>query len=252
MIRRLRPAAPAAVALALAATLLAACGSSAPPAPPTSQGIVQNRPVPDVPLLDAEGRTVSLASYRGKYVVMAPFLTLCQEECPLVAGAYFALEKDVAAAGLGKRVVFLTVSVDPWRDTPARLAAYARRFGADWTMLTGSQAQLKRFWSFFGVWFQKVPEPSPPGTDWLTGRTLTMDVDHTDGYILIDTAGHERFLDANAVNLHGVLRPDLKAQLDGPGLANLNQQTGPSWTIGDALSSLSWMVGREIPPSAGG
>ena len=117
------------------------------------------------------------------------------------------------AAGLGKRVVFLTVSVDPWRDTPARLRAYAKEFGANWPMLTGSLPMLKRFWSFFGVYFQKVPEEPPPNLDWWTGQPLTMDVNHTDGFILLDAQGHERFIDANAPNLHGKLRADLKKLL---------------------------------------
>jgi len=235
------------VSLIVLAGLLASCGSSAPSPPSASQGLVQDRVVPIVPLVNMSGQVTSLAAFRGKDVVMAPFLTLCQDECPLVAGAFLIMEQDVRAAGLGRRVVFLTVSVDPWRDSPARLRAYAKKFGANWPMLTGSLPTLKRFWSFFGVYFQKVPEEPPPNLDWWTGQPLTMDVDHTDGFILLDAQGHERFIDANAPNLHGKLRADLKKLLNAEGLKNLSNPKGITWTLQDALAALSWLVGRNIP-----
>ena len=74
-----------------------------------------------------------------------------------------------------------------------------------------------------------------------------MDVDHTDGFILLDAQGHERFIDANAPNLHGKLRADLKKLLNAEGLKNLSNPKGITWTLQDALAALSWMVGRNIP-----
>ena len=38
-----------------------------------------------------QGKAVSLAALRGKVVVLAPFLSLCQDECPLVTGAFISL-----------------------------------------------------------------------------------------------------------------------------------------------------------------
>ena len=236
------------IALLCASTLLAACGSSGDPAPPpASQGIVQDRPIPDVPLISSSGAATSLAAYRGKYVVMAPFLTLCQDECPLVTGAFIALQRDVEAAGLGKKVVFMEITVDPGRDTPARLAAYSKEFGADWPLLTGTPANLDALWKFLGVSVQIVPEEQPAKSDWLTGKPLTYDVDHTDGYFLIDPAGHERFSDSNPPDLQGRLDKKLTNLLNGGGLENLDHQADPNWTLSDALSSVSWLVGQNIP-----
>ena len=146
---------------------------------------------------------MSLAALRGKVVVLAPFLSLCQDECPLVTGAFISLQRDLRAAGLAHRVVFVEATVDPGRDTVARLAAYQREFGADWDLWTGTPANVAAFWKPFGVEYQIVPEEQPPKTDWFTGTPLTYDVDHTDGYILIDAAGRERFVDATAPNLKG-------------------------------------------------
>ena len=37
----------------------------------------------------------------------------------------------------------------------------------------GRPAVIERIWRYFGVWYQRTGEDRPPGTDWLTGRTLT-------------------------------------------------------------------------------
>jgi len=232
-------------------TLAAACGSDAPGAPATGQGLVLNRPTPQhVALVDQRGRTVSLAGLRGKVVVLAPFLSLCQDECPLVTGAFLALERDLRAAGLADRVVFVEATVDPGRDTVARLAAYQREFGADWELWTGSPAAVAAFWHPFGVASQKVPEDTPPKIDWWTGQPLTYDVVHTDGYILIGPNGRERFVDASAPDMAGRLGHTLTSLLDDGGLHDLRHPEGPAWTVDDALASISWLVGKPISASA--
>ena len=178
---------------------------------------------------------------------MAPFLSLCQDECPLVTGAFISLQRDVRSAGLGNRVVFMDISVDPGRDTPSRLTAYSKEFGADWVMLTGTPADLHALWKFFGVYVQIVSEDQPPKLDWWTGTPLTYDVNHSDGYFLIDPAGHQRFSDSNPPNLHGHLSKGLAGLLNRGGLKNLEDQSSPNWTLNEALASISWLVGRTIP-----
>jgi cytochrome oxidase Cu insertion factor (SCO1/SenC/PrrC family) len=181
---------------------------------------------------------------------MAPFLTLCQDECPLVTGAFIALQHDVRAAGLVNKVVFMEITVDPGRDTPARLAAYSKEFGADWVLATGTPANLDALWKFLGVSVQIVPEELPAKIDWYTGKPLTYDVNHTDGYFLIDGSGHERFSDSTPPNLHGQLDKKLTGLLNAGGLKNLDEQSAPNWTLAQALSSIGWLVGRSIPSIA--
>ena len=72
----------------------------------------------------------SLAAMRGQVVVLAGFLTLCQETCPLTTGNLLVMGRAVTAAGLGRRVRFAELTVDPGRDTPARLRAYRALVGA--------------------------------------------------------------------------------------------------------------------------
>jgi protein SCO1/2 len=189
---------------------------------------------------------VDLAALRGKVVVLAPFLTLCQDECPLITGAFISLQRDLRAAGLAGRVVFVEATVDPGRDSVARLAAYQREFGADWDLWTGTPAAVAALWKPFGVEYQIVPEEPPAKIDWFTGLPLAYDVDHTDGYILIDPRGRERFVDAGAPSLHG-LNHKLTSLLNAGGVRNLHHPQQPSWTTADALASLSWILGTNVP-----
>jgi len=109
---------------------MAGCGgSTGAPGPPSAYlGTVVDRPVPagiaDLPLTTDAGRPTSLGAWHGQVVVLADFLTLCQGTCPLTTGNLLVMDRAVMAAGLGRRVRFAELTVDPERDTPARLRAY--------------------------------------------------------------------------------------------------------------------------------
>jgi cytochrome oxidase Cu insertion factor (SCO1/SenC/PrrC family) len=242
-------AALAGLAVLTLALSLCACGGP-PVAPSASFGTIfpTARPVPTTPLLNQDGQKMSLASFRGRYIVLAPFLTLCQEECPLTTGAFQDMQASVDKAGLGDKVAFVEVTVDPGRDTPARLSAYKRRFGVDWALLTGTSANINAFWKPFGVWYQKVPEEKPAEVDWWTGKPLTYDVDHDDGFILINRSGDERFITLDIPDLHGKLAVQLRSLLDSQGLQYLDHGApGQDYTVPQALAALSWMMGRQLP-----
>jgi protein SCO1/2 len=114
--------------------------------------------------VNQDGHALTLGSFRGKYVVLAQFLTLCQEDCPLTTRVFQVLQASVEHAGLGRHVAFIEATIDPQRDSPARLRAYQTEFGADWTLLTGSAAHVTAFWRRFGIYYQKVPEGPPPAS----------------------------------------------------------------------------------------
>jgi cytochrome oxidase Cu insertion factor (SCO1/SenC/PrrC family) len=241
----------ASVVLAVGALLLAGCSSSSLPAtPPASQGIVQNRAVPSIPMVNQNGVPTTLAAFRGKTVVLAPMLTLCQEVCPLTTQNLALMQRAVKQAGLSGKVAIVEYSVDPDRDTPARLAAYAKLAGADWTLLTGTQANVTAMNSFFYVEAQKVAEASPPQLDWWTHQPLTYDVNHSDGFFIIDPSGHERFATAATPDVTSHKLPAaLNAMLDTQGEQNLNDPgiNGQTWTVSQALSDLGWVVHQTIP-----
>ena len=203
----------------------------------------------DLPLTDDAGQTTSLGAYKGKYVVLTDFLTLCQDVCPITSANFAQMVVAVKAAGLADRVQFVELTVDPERDTPTRLHAYRELFHApvNWSLLTASPNVVAQIWKYFGAWYQKASETDPPGIDWLTGKPLTYDVDHQDVLVFLDADGRERFAVAGLPNTASVLPPTLYTFLDDQGRTHLLHPEPDAWTIQQALSVLSWLVDRSGP-----
>ena len=92
--------------------------------------------VPNFRLIDAQGKSAPLSAMRGKWIVLAPSMTLCREVCPMTTGVLQELKSTLARDGIGDAVDVVETTVDPWRDSPTRLRAYRHRFGADFTLHT--------------------------------------------------------------------------------------------------------------------
>jgi protein SCO1 len=259
MVRR-RPALLAGALAAVAVGLSGCGGGPGVPGPPSAYlGTVMDKPVPesvaDLPLTTDTGQSTSLAALHGQVVVLADFLTLCQETCPLTTGNLLMMDREATAAGLARRVRFVELTVDPGRDTPSRLRAYRRLVGApaNWSLLTGSPAVIERIWRYFGVWYQQVAEGKPAGVDWLTGRPLTYDVSHQDALLYLDASGRERFAVVGSPNATGALiAPALRRFLSAQGRADLSHPDPSTWTVAEALSPVAWLTGRPIRPAGGG
>jgi protein SCO1/2 len=209
--------------------------------------------VPDalrhLPLVNQDGKTVDLASWPGKTVLLVPFLSLCQDVCPLITGNLVVAEQSLRDDRAASKVRIVELTVDPGRDTPARLAAYAKLTDATWQLVTEPAAELRRLAKFFGFTYQKVPEGEPGARDWWTGKPLTYDVDHSDNYFVIDPSGTERVVQDAAPDFHGKLNPKLNNFLDGLGRLHLVQPAQPNWTPTDLLRALAVSVGTSLPPS---
>lgn len=246
--------------LVVCGLVLAACGSgSAAPGPPSADlGTMIDKPVPgrvaDLPLIDDRGRPVTLSALRGRIVVLADFMTLCQETCPLTTGNLLEMDRALTKAGLAEHVDLVELTVDPKRDTPSRLTAYRKLVGApaNWRLLTGSPATVSSLWRYFGIWYQRVPEGSPPGVDWLTGRRLNYDVAHEDALIYLDAAGRERFIVVGAPNAtRSPIAPALKKFLSRQGRSNLAHPDASTWTAREALTPIAWLARRPIQLATG-
>jgi protein SCO1/2 len=218
---------------------------------PLAVGTALQRPraLPSVSLIDDHGKPTSLSQWRGKWVVLAPSMTLCHEVCPMTTATLNQLAAQLRRAGLSKQVAVVEATVDPWRDTPARLRAYRRLSHADFALLTGSQASIARLWKFFGVYYHRVPQGKPPDTDWLTGKPETFDVQHTDAVFLIDPAGQERILDEGMPQVTGQLPQPLRRILNDVGRHNLTHPQF-AWTAAEIVGDLYYLMNRDLPASA--
>jgi protein SCO1/2 len=244
----------AALAALVAASVLAACSGGAPGVPPAAVGDPLHRAVPTsilhLPLTDQDNRSVTLDSWPGRVVLLVPSLTLCQDVCPFTTGVLNQVDAALRLEGAGSKVEIVELSVDPARDTPTRLAAYAQLTGARFTLVTESAADLATIARFFGFSYQKVPEDNPPSLDWLTGQPLTYDVDHSDGYVILNAGRAEIFANGAAPSYGGPLNPKLEQFLSPLGHLHQKHPPRPSYTDVDVLEALSWALGQSIPPAS--
>jgi protein SCO1/2 len=115
----------------------------------------EGEPVPNVSLVDQDGRTREFASFRGSPVLVTFIYTKCPLPtfCPLM-DRHFATIQQKLKADAGFDVQLVSVSFDPVTDTPEVLKAHAAALGADpkvWTFFTGDRDEIDRWASRFGV-----------------------------------------------------------------------------------------------------
>jgi len=109
----------------------------------------------DAPLKDQDGRDLRLKSdLLGKRVTVVNFVyTTCTTVCPVSSATLAALQSRLGPR-LDDRVQLVSITVDPQRDTPARLKEYAAKYGASasWRWLTGRKADVDLALKGFGAY----------------------------------------------------------------------------------------------------
>jgi protein SCO1/2 len=125
--------------------------AQAPPAPLVAIG----ETVPDFTLTDQANRPVTLSALRGKVVAVNFIYTNCAlpQFCFRLASHFGVLQRHFGPR-MGQDLILLTVTFDPVRDQPERLAEYSKQWNADasnWHFLTGAVPDVRRVCSLFGV-----------------------------------------------------------------------------------------------------
>jgi len=127
--------------------------AQAAPANPGLVGTVIAQPVAaaDFSLVDQRGTLFRMSSARGRVVVLSFIYTHCADLCP-----YVTIKLKAARSLLGPdadKVVFVAITTDPQRDTPAVIARYSKEAGLydSWHFLTGSIEALQKVWASYGV-----------------------------------------------------------------------------------------------------
>jgi len=134
---------------------------------------------PGFVLVDQRGHRLSLANLRGKVLALSFVFTSCSDTCPIVTAKLADIQRRLGSE-FGRRVHFMSISVDPLTDTPERLRAYASKFNADipgWSFLTGTPAQIEDVVRRFGAYARRAEDGA---------------VDHLNLTSLIDSRGRLR------------------------------------------------------------
>ena len=101
---------------------------------------------PNVELTTQDGKKVRFYDdlIKGKVVAIELMYTNCRYSCPLETARLVQLQK-LLAERMGKDVFFYSITIEPQRDTPEVLKAYAEKYhvGPGWTFLTGKEADIK-------------------------------------------------------------------------------------------------------------
>ena len=164
-------------------TVVAGAGSSGPRTDPAADDPVEFGPLPDFQLVSERGTEVTLATLRGRPLVVAALFTSCSGPCPRLARSLEQLQDELR----GTDVLLVAVSVDPQTDTPDVLSRYARTHGAEperWIFLTGEEQQVHQL--VRQGFYLAVERAAPGAADGSQGVT------HDTRLLAVDRAGQRR------------------------------------------------------------
>jgi protein SCO1 len=132
---------------------------------------------PNVPLTTQDGKVVHLYDdlLKDKVVAIDLIYTHCQFSCPLET-ARLAQVQRLLGDRVGKEIFFYSITLDPRRDTPEVLKAYADKYhvGPGWLFLTGSPDDIKLVARKLGLYFD-APSSTRDGhtPDLMIGNVAT-------------------------------------------------------------------------------
>jgi protein SCO1/2 len=155
------PSPPLLAALAAAALALTGCEAAAPRREPPLAGAAIGG---DFALTSSTGKTVRWSDFAGKYRIVYFGYTFCPDICPtdmqrIAQGLKLLKQKDAAKAA---KIIPIFITIDPERDTPEVVGAFASAFSPDIIGLTGTPAQIAATARAFKVYYAKG-EATPGG-----------------------------------------------------------------------------------------
>jgi protein SCO1/2 len=136
----------------------------------------------DFALTNQNGKRTRLQDFRGRVVVLFFGYTYCPDICPVTL-----VKIALVRRGLGRQAKKLQpvyVTLDPERDTPARLKAYLDNFEGKIVGLTGTAAEVAQATRLYRVRYER--EEGKSATEYL--------VSHTAYVYVVDRRGKLRYV----------------------------------------------------------
>ena len=111
--------------------------------------------VPDLMVENQAGEQMRFNSdiVQNRVAVVTSFFTSCTAFCPLTEERLSRLAKELGDR-MGKDVVFVSVTVDPKRDTAQKMKAWSEKFniGQGWTLVGGQKDDIESLLKSFGLY----------------------------------------------------------------------------------------------------
>ena len=127
----------------------------------TPHELMPGEAVPDVPLINQDGKTLHLSQFKGKAVLLTFIYTRCPLPtfCPLISSEFAAIQSDLAKDLANyDRTHLVSISLDPQYDTPPVLRKYGLAYLRDdasgfahWDFVSTTSADLQKLASAFGL-----------------------------------------------------------------------------------------------------
>jgi len=154
----------------------------------------------NISLINQLGDTVTIYDQHGKIIILDLFFTSCGSICPKLTGNMSKLQRSFSRGGDVRNrvdtsiVQFMSISVDPVRDSVSTLRAYANKMGViadNWWLLTGNRDSIYKFA------FEELK------VDQFSNEPISPDFVHTSRFILIDkkmqVRGYYNGLDSTSI-----------------------------------------------------
>jgi protein SCO1/2 len=144
--------------------------------PAVGDTLAKIKPAPDFTLTKQDGKRLALKDLRGKALAITFIFASCADTCPLLTAKMAGIQ-DHLGVDFGKKIYFVSITVDPERDTPDVLKRYGEAHKANaagWAFLTGTPAEIGDVAKRYGIYYKKTPRG---------------DVDHTFLTSLVDQSG---------------------------------------------------------------
>jgi protein SCO1/2 len=145
--------------------------------------------LPDLPLKDQDGKKFTFLELRGRVLIVSYIYTHCPDVCPMTIKKVQEIEKGLNKNGLKGRVYFVSITLDPKRDTPEAIREHVRRSSLDirnWVFLTGNETIIDSIIKGAGVVAIKDP------TQYTENKEPYYFITHTDRISLVDKKGKIR------------------------------------------------------------
>jgi protein SCO1/2 len=132
-------------------------------AAPAYQRSLERYTVPDVTLINQDGKRVKFAALvnSGKPVVVDFIYGTCTTICPVLSAGYTNFQRKLGADT--RSVQLVSISIDPENDTPAVMKKYLKNYRAQpgWDFLTGSRSDIDRVMRAFNAYIPNKMDHYP-------------------------------------------------------------------------------------------
>ena len=209
-------------------------------------------PAPDFELVDQFDNPVNMSQFEGKVVVITFVFTHCPEICPAVTYQMKKLSEELGD-DYNESVVFLSVTVDPERDTPERLSSFASSHDASWQFLTSTAdspvGDMASVWYDYGMEVMIDEEACGGNGHHMEGYEGC----HCNpGYVQdpwnIDDCIEDPDYDKNATFEAGTLEDDILTALDqwSSGNVNANELMNGTILFGQEVPGITQLISQKI------